>query len=143
VGLAAALLVVLVESIVVTYFIGTSRWCKEVSETYQIDPALVLASNRLKRRTFPLALIGMLTVVTVIALGGASDPGTGQPNTKAWANWHLAGAIMGVLVILWTYVVAWNNVVANHEIIRQVVDEVARIRENRVVEPRKAREAKG
>src|SRR5436305_10372787 len=31
-GLASALCVVLVNSIVVTYFVGTSRWCKEVVE---------------------------------------------------------------------------------------------------------------
>lgn len=128
-GLAAALVVVLVESIVVTYFIGTSRWCKEVVDTYKLDPALEQKSTRLKRRTFPWALLGMLAVVGVIALGGASDPATGQPNTKAWSEWHLVGAVGGIMLILWTYVVAWNNVVANHEIIRTVVDEVARIRE--------------
>ena len=38
-GLAAALAVVFVESVVVTYFIGTSRWCKEVVETYQFETA--------------------------------------------------------------------------------------------------------
>jgi hypothetical protein len=129
-GLGAALVVVLVESIVVTYFIGTSRWCKEVVETYKLDPVLVQRSTRLKRRTFPWALLGMLGVVVVIAFGGASDPATGQPNTREWANWHLVGAIAGIMLIVWTYVVAWNNVVANHEIIRTVVDEVTRIREN-------------
>ena len=36
-GTAAALMVVFVESIVVTYFIGTSRWCREVVQTYQLD----------------------------------------------------------------------------------------------------------
>src|SRR5688572_12328140 len=55
-GLAAALSVVFVESVVVTYFIGTSRWCKEVVETYRLDAVAVHASNRLKRRTFPWAL---------------------------------------------------------------------------------------
>src|SRR5262245_41838075 len=72
-GVAAALAVVFVESVVVTYFIGTSRWCKEVVETYQLDATAVAASNRLKRRTFPWALIGMLAVVGIIALGGAAD----------------------------------------------------------------------
>jgi hypothetical protein len=133
-GLSAALVVVLVESIVVTYFIGTSRWCKEVVETYKLDLALMQKSTQLKRRTFPWALMGMLVVVVVIALGGASDPATGQPNTKAWADWHLFGAIGGILLILWTYVVSWNNVVANHQIIQTVVDEVARIREKHGLE---------
>ena len=40
-GVAAALAVVLVNSIVVTYFVGTSRWCKEVAETYQLAPSFV------------------------------------------------------------------------------------------------------
>ena len=52
-GVAAAIVVVLVNSIVVTYFIGTSRWCKEVVDTYSLDRELVRRSARLKRRTFP------------------------------------------------------------------------------------------
>src|SRR3954469_24792000 len=52
-GVAAALMVVFVESVVVTYFICTSRWCKEVVETYQLDPTIIQSSNKLKRRTFP------------------------------------------------------------------------------------------
>src|SRR4029079_6581058 len=79
-GVAAALAVVFVESVVVTYFIGTSRWCKEVTETYQLPPNDLAESTRLKRRTFPLALIGMTTVIAVGSLGAASDPGTGRPD---------------------------------------------------------------
>src|SRR3954452_24744819 len=127
-GVAAALMVVFVESVVVTYFIGTSRWCKEVVETYQLDRSAVSASNQLKRRTFPWALAGMLGVVAVIALGGAADPASLQPNTKAWANWHLIGAFLGIGLVAWTYLVAWNNIVANHTIISALVAEVARFR---------------
>ncbi len=130
-GIAAALFVVFVESIVVTYFIGTSRWCKEVVETYQLDQGPVLASNRLKRRTFPWVLAGMLGVVGVIALGGAADPASMQPNTKAWANWHLIGAFSGIGLVAWTYIVAWNNILANHAIITSLVGEVARVRKER------------
>jgi hypothetical protein len=130
-GIAAALTVVFVESVVVTYFIGTSRWCKEVVETYRLDRAAVEESNRLKRRTFPWALAGMLTVIGIVALGGAADPATGRPDTQAWVQWHLVGAIAGVLVIGWTYVVAWNNVLANHAMIEQIVTAVGRIRRDR------------
>lgn len=130
-GLTAALVVVLVESIVVTYFIGTSRWCKEVVETYRLDPAAVQKSNRLKRRTFPWALSGMLAAVGIVALGGASDPATG-PNTRAWVDWHFGGALGGIVLIAWTYVAAWNNVVANQAIISQLVAEVAEQRRNRL-----------
>jgi hypothetical protein len=130
-GLMAALVVVLVESVVVTYFIGTSRWCKEVVDTYRLDPAAVLQSNRLKRRTFPWALAGMFAAVGIIALGGASDPATG-PATRGWANWHLAAAIGGFALIAWTYWVAWNNVVANQSIINKLVTDVAEIRRQRL-----------
>ena len=135
-GVAAALVVVFVESVVVTYFIGTSRWCREVVETYKLNPTAVQASNRLKRKTFPWALLGMLTVVVVIALGAAADPATGRPNTQAWAEWHFLGAGLGIAFIAWTYVVAWGNIVANHAIIEQLVAEVARIRQERGLEPR-------
>jgi hypothetical protein len=130
-GLAAALVVVLVESVVVTYFIGTSRWCKEVVETYRLDPSAVKESNRLKRRTFPWALAGMLAAIGIIALGGAADPATG-PNTREWTDWHFGGALGGIVLIAWTYVAAWNNVVANQVIINNLVAEVARIRRHRL-----------
>ncbi|MEX0611406.1 MAG: hypothetical protein WD229_04735, partial [Pirellulales bacterium] len=44
-GIAAALGVVFVESVIVTYFIGTSRWCREVVETYGLDRTAVEASS--------------------------------------------------------------------------------------------------
>jgi hypothetical protein len=135
-GIAAALGVVFVESVVATYFIGTSRWCKEVVETYQLNPAPVRSSTRLKRKTFPWALAGMLSVVGIIALGGAADPATGRPDTQAWAQWHLVGAFAGLCFIGWTYIVAWNHIVANHAIIEQLMAEVARIRGERGVEQR-------
>jgi hypothetical protein len=130
-GLAAALGVVFVECIVMTYFIGTSRWCKEVVETYQFDPGIVAESNRLKQRTFPWALAGMLAVVGVISLGAASDPPARFANPQAWANWHLLGALAGVAFIAWTYFVAWNNIVANHAIIERLVAQVQQVRRER------------
>jgi len=127
-GVAAALAVVFVESVIVTYFVGTSRWCKEVVETYQLDRDLVRSSNRFKRRTFPWAVAGMLAVVGIVALGGASDPATGRDGTQAWSQWHLLGALSGIVFIAWTYFVAWNNISANHGIVQTIVARVAQIR---------------
>jgi hypothetical protein len=129
-GVAAALMVVFVESLAVTYFIGTSRWCKEVVETYHLESEVIRSSNKLKRRTFPWALVGMLTVVGIISLGAAADPGAILgPKAKSWANWHLTGAYLGIGLVAWTYLVAWNNIVANHAIITRLVAEVARFRQ--------------
>lgn len=127
-GVAAALMVVFVESVIVTYFIGTSRWCKEVVETFRFDTDYIRHSNRLKRRTFPWALAGMLAVVGIIALGAASDPATGRQGTADWVPWHLAAAMAGIALVAWTYFAAWNNVLAQHAIIQALVEKVAEAR---------------
>src|SRR5262249_19116855 len=86
-------------------------------------------SNRLKRRTFPWVLAGMLVIVGVISLGGAADPATMRQNTQPWAYWHLVGAILGIVFVGWTYLVSWNNILANHAVIEQVMNEVTEVRE--------------
>jgi hypothetical protein len=130
-GTAAALAVVFVHSIVITYFIGTSRWCKEVTETYRLDPAPLRRSTQLKRRTFPWCVLGMLTVVAVGALGAAADPGTGRPGTADMANWHLMAAFAGLAFITWTYFQAWQNIAENQLVIQDIVAKVASIRRER------------
>ncbi len=133
-GIASALAVVLVNSIVVTYFIGTSRWCKEVCEAYSLDNGLIRRSTSLKRRTFPWAVLGMLTVVGVIALGAAADPATGLPHTRDWVTPHLLGALAGVTFIAWVFFVEWKNIDANHALIADVLEHVRRIRVERGLE---------
>jgi hypothetical protein len=130
-GLAAALSVVFVESIVVTYFIGTSRWCKEVVETYRLDPELIRESAVLKRRAFPWAVMGMLAVVGVAALGAAADPSSGRADTQAWTTIHLTAALGGVAFIGWTYYLAWSYVSANQAVIQRVLEQVAAVRNSR------------
>ena len=130
-GTSAALAVVFVHSVVVTYFIGTSRWCKEVTETYRLDPGPLRRSTQLKRRTFPWCVLGMLAVVGVGALGAASDPGTGRANTADMAIYHLAAAWGGLAFVGWTYFVAWQNIAENQRVIQEIVTAVAKIRRER------------
>jgi hypothetical protein len=133
-GLGAALVVVFVNCIVVTYFVGTSRWCKEVVETYSLDLELLRRSVILKRRTFPWSVLSMLTVVGVIALGGAADPGTGLPGTANWVMPHLIGALVGVGFIVWTFIVEAQRIHAHHAVITDILSEVKRIRSERGLE---------
>jgi hypothetical protein len=133
-GIAAALVVVLVNSIVIVYFIGTSRWCKEVCEAYRLDRSLVARSSQLKRRTFPWAVTGMLTVVGVIALGGAADPGTLRPGTEWWVTPHMLGAMAGLIIVAWVFWVLWQNIARNQMVIADVMTEVRRIREEHGLE---------
>ena len=130
-GVASALAVVLVHSVVVTYFVGTSRWCKEVTETYRLDSGSLLKSTLLKRKTFPWCVVGMLTVVGVGALGAASDPGTGRAGTAEMASFHLAAAFAGMALVGWTYFRAWSNIMDNQEVIEEIVEMVREIRQQR------------
>lgn len=130
-GTSAALAVVFVHSIVVTYFIGTSRWCKEVTETYRLDEQPLRESTILKRRTFPWSVLGMLAVVGVGALGAASDPGTGRANTASMADVHLVASMAGLAFVCWTYFQAWQNIAQNQLVINRIVAMVQRIRQER------------
>ncbi len=76
----------------------------------------------------------MLAVVGVIALGAASDPATALPHTEDWIIPHLIGAIAGMAFISWAFLVEWNNIHANHEVIADVMAEVRRIRAERGLE---------
>lgn len=134
-GTAAALAIVLVHSIVVTYFVGTSRWCKEVTETYRLDSGPLVRSTKLKRKTFPWCVVGMLTVVVVGALGAASDPGTGRANTASMSSVHFVGAFMGLALVCWTYFRAWQNIVENQTVIGEIVSMVQSIRQERGLDP--------
>ena len=134
VGIASALIVVLVCSIAVTYFVGTSRWCREVVETYELSESLLLRIQKLKRRAFPWAVLGMCTVVVISAFGAASDPGTGLPKTADWVIPHLGVAFLGTGLIGYCFYVLWDAIVQNHTIIESVMHEVRDVRTTKGLE---------
>ena len=134
-GISACLAVLLIDSIVVTYFIGTSRWAKEVCETYALDRALIDESARLKRVSFPWALMNMLTAGAIVVLGGASDPSAttrlAQPAPLTWSQLHLLSAGCGMLVIGWGFWRQWQHVADNHALIETIVEQVRKVRVER------------
>ncbi|MGD9644086.1 MAG: hypothetical protein AB7U73_00130 [Pirellulales bacterium] len=137
-GVAAALAVMFVNGIAATYFIGTSRWCREVVETYGLDPALWRRSTSLKRRTFPLCVANMLLAVVMVALGGAADPGASvqlQPiGGITWAQIHLVAAFAGLAWFVYSSTLQWNNIQANRDVIDAIMIEVRRERAARGLE---------
>jgi len=134
-GVAAALVVVLVDSVVITYFVGTSRWCKEVVDTYRLDQNFTRRMTQIKRRTFPISVMSMLAVVGVVALGGAADPAASmqlQPfGGLTWATLHLLGATAGLIFIAYASVMQWNQIVANRVVIDDVMAAVHAVRKAR------------
>lgn len=130
-GVLAALTVVLVNSMGVTYFIGTGRWCREVVETYGLDATYIEQSRRLKRAAFPFALLGMLGVVAIVALGGAADPASGRPGTQEWVTPHLVGGLTLVAAIAWCFQAQLPNMRRQHELIESVLGDVRAVRKAR------------
>ena len=127
-GLATSLAVVLINSLSVTYLIGTSRWVKEVCDAYELDDRFVRESTIVKRRTFPWSICGVLAILVVIALGAAADPGNLSGTTSKWVTPHLIAAILGACVIVFAIVNQAINLHRNSEIINEVVEEVQRER---------------
>ena len=130
-GVLAALMVVLVNSMAVTYFIGTGRWCREVVETYGLDGSYIERSRRIKRAAFPFALMGMLAVVTIVALGGAADPASGRPGTQQWVTPHLLGGIGLAAMIAWCFQSQVPQIRLQQGLIEEVMDEVRESRRRR------------
>lgn len=131
VGILAGIVAILVNSISVTYFIGTSRWCKEVVETYDLGESLTQESVRYKRGSFPWALLGIVTVIGIVALGGAADPATGLPDTAGWALPHFAVALGGVALIAVAFLRQASFIQRNSELVDRIVGRVRQIRQQR------------
>ena len=127
-GVMTSLGVILVNCIAVTYFIGTGRWCREVVETYQLDPALAARSQRLKRRSFPWATLGIIAALSISALGAAADPGNTVATSERWATPHMMAALAGLLLIAWAFFVQWGNIAEHHVVIDEIVAGVDRAR---------------
>jgi heme exporter protein D len=133
-GVAAALVVVLVYSIVVTYFIGTSRWCKEVVEAYRLPQELAREATQIKRRAFAWALIGMLWAVGLVALGAAADPATGRAGTSAWVTPHLVAAMATFVWLAWSFTTLYGHILRQNDVIQRIMTEVRAARESRGLE---------
>lgn len=138
-GSAAAMVTVLVSSISITYFIGTSRWCKEVCDTYRISGDLAERSARLKRSTFPWSLAGILAIIVVVALGAAADPsGANWGRAGGFVLPHYLGAMIGLVIVLVSFWMQLSRIAENHGVIEEILAEVARIRAERELPIEKA-----
>lgn len=130
VGVLAALVAILVQSIGITYFIGTGRWCKEVVEAYDLEAEILEAGTKLKRRTFPWAMIGVATILTIACFGAACDPTRGGETAK-WVPHHLFVGMGGTVLIAYCLLRQWQGINANQAVIDRLMQRVREERERR------------
>ena len=122
VGLASAMITLLVHCLIFTYFLGTGRWVKEVTLAYALpDEPWHKETRELKRRTYPVALIAMLVTIAAAAAGAGA-----QLQEWPWPV-HATLATLALAVNLWAFRLEHRNITSNTAIIEQVTAEVDRI----------------
>ncbi len=131
-GLAATLVVLLTNSITVTYFIGTSRWCREVAAAYGDGDQLARESARLKRSSFPWAISSVAALLAIIVLGAASDLTANFRSAEDWVLPHTIAATLGSLWIAWSLRGQGRLLARNHQIIERVLQRVQEIQHESV-----------
>lgn len=138
-GSASALVTMLVHSIAITYFIGTSRWCKEVCDTYGLPRELAERSAVLKRRTFRWAVVGMLTLVVVVGLGAAADPtGANFQRSASFVMPHYLAAMLGLAMTALAFWIEITQIAENYAVIEQILADVRWVRQERNLAPEEA-----
>lgn len=128
-GVATALVALLVNCISVTYFVGTSKWCGEVCGAYGLDDAKAMQAQKLKRKNFPWAVIGSLAILGIVLLGGMSDPdGMMRQDALRYVNYHLIAAFAGIGIVAWAFLQQAHFVASNFLLIGEILEQVKAIR---------------
>lgn len=130
-GVATSLVVVLVNCISVTYFIGTSRWCKEVVDTFRLPASLAEESATLKRKTFPYSLAGMLTMLGIVILGAMSDASVPYNHGKAagMVQYHYMATMIGTLALAVLFYIQAQRIGQNYQLIQRILLKVEQVRQ--------------
>jgi hypothetical protein len=125
-GLTTALTTLFVHCLVLTYFLGTGRWVKEVCLAYGLpDDDLPRQTRDIKRRNTPRVILAMLLTIAATAAGMAAQQ-------RAWPGWvHLAFALLTIFVNFYVFVVEFSNVRLNGHLLDAVTAQVERIRAER------------
>ena len=120
-GVFTAVVCVLVNAISVTYFIGTAKWCNEVVDAYSLAPEYAQRSTRLKKSSFPWSVAGVLTIILIVAFGGASDPATEIHSSADWVSIHFMLSILGSMFLVFSFLQQVGKIGAHYEVIQDIV----------------------
>jgi hypothetical protein len=131
-GVVAGLTVLLVNGLTITYFVGVSKWFREVVDAYSLDQKYATEGERIKRANFPWASSGMLAILILVFLGGAADAsGANGLKAAAWVQPHYIAAM---IAIVWIAIAFWQQsqkLAENQTLIREVMSLVQAARAKR------------
>lgn len=129
-GLIVALMV---HGLVLTYFMGTGRWMEETTNSYGLDQKWRRENTSLKYRTLPLMVGSVFLLIIAGAFGAAADPAS-PVQFEGWlgipaGTWHFLVAIGAMGIHLIATIMEYFAISRNGELIREVMGEVQRIRQ--------------
>jgi hypothetical protein len=131
-GLGTLIFTSLVHAIVLTYFMGTTRWLEETITAYHLSWDFYKESKSLKYRTIMLMMVCFLLLIATGAFGAAADPASSAGFRGMWGlnggQVHMAIALLTWGVNLAVNVYQYLALARNGEIIDAVMSEVRRIR---------------
>jgi hypothetical protein len=135
VSVAALIFAALVHAVLLTYFMGTSRWMDETQHAYKFDTRWSDENRRLKYRTIPVMVICLLLLIANIPLGAMSVdrtawmlPGVGAVSPS---RVHLVFSLLTLVVNVAVNSLEYRAIRRNGELVADVMVEVRRIREAR------------
>jgi hypothetical protein len=135
ISVAALIFAALVHAVLLTYFMGTSRWLEEARQAYKFDIRWSEENRQLKYRTIPVMAVCLLVLIANIPLGAlAVDraawvlPGIGSISPS---HVHLVFSLLTLVVNLAVNAMEYRAIRRNGELIADVLGEVRRIREAR------------
>lgn len=131
-GVTTGLVVLLVNCLAVTYFIGTARWCREVVETYSFDEKYITRSDAIKGAALPYAIVGIVATILLAGLGAASYRGASiLSNAETFVLPHHIAAWLTIAALAWSYHIQAEKISENSALIEEITDEVQRVRKER------------
>ncbi|MGY8768966.1 MAG: hypothetical protein ACKVH8_11150 [Pirellulales bacterium] len=131
-GTLAAICTVLASCVCLTYFVGTSRWCKEVTEAYHFDPAPAERSAIMKRLAFQLAVATMTTMMLLVAIGSlvASTSDYFRDWSPVMVTPHMVFGFAALAFVAFAFIKQMQLVTENYQIIRQISEQVQKVRQD-------------
>lgn len=134
IALAASLVVLMLHSIVLTYFMGTGRWLEETTKAYVLDDRFRSGNIRLKYRVIPGMVACMTLVIVTGAVGAMNDPSVAnQASWNATLHFLLATSTVGLNLVI--SIVEYFAIQENGRLVADVVGVVKRIRRERGLAP--------